>query len=170
MVVLTDGYALSGGQCKAAVVKDVERALTVSAAVTPACLAKVVEHSRHRNAIGRAAFRVREHIIIYLKRVLSQPAVLLVMLVTTASEVVGILQVDDNGLNAGAPRGAKDLQDPVFSLCHSRIVLNRIYECKGKIFHSTTFFLKTGNIFPVPPYLLINKFYYEERFRKIRLA
>ena len=127
VVVPTDGHTLSIGQGEAAVVKNVQRAVSVAATVTFAGLAKVVEQSRHRYALRRDTTRVREHMIIYLKRVLSQPAEFLVMAVTAACEVAGSLKIDDNGLNAGAPRGAKDLLDPVFVLVHIHHHVHSLY-------------------------------------------
>ena len=124
LVVMTaDCDTLVLGERKSALVKDVKRTAAVASPVLSTCLAEVVEESGDSNTVGRYAARVCGYVLINFKRVLSKSAVLLVVPVAPALEVVGGLKVCDNGFDAGAPGGAEDAEDTFSGVAHVRYVL-----------------------------------------------
>ena len=129
VVMTTDCDTLVLGEFKSALIKDVKRTTAVATSVLSACLAEVVEESGDSYALGRNAARVCGYVLINLKRVLSKSAVLLVVPVAPALEVVGGLKVSDDGFNAGAPGSAEDAEDTFSGVAHVRFVYN-LYRIK----------------------------------------
>ena len=84
-----DGGAFVSGQLKTDTLKDVNAALPVPAAVTLGGLSKVVEQTcdSDRDAVGRKAVGVGEHVLVNLKGMPSKAAVLLMVAVAAALEV-----------------------------------------------------------------------------------
>ena len=127
VVVTTDCGTLIFGERKSALVKDVKRTASMTAAVLPACLAEVVEEGGDSNAVRGDTSRTCGYVFIDLKGVLCKPAVLLVMPVATAAEVVGGLKVSNDGVDAGTPGGTENAEDTVFGVVHSHLCWCSVY-------------------------------------------
>ena len=125
VMVTSYGRALVGGQREAAPVEDVERPASVFESAPAAGLAEVVEERRHGDDVGgEAAPGMRGHVLIHLKRMPCEPSAFPVVGVAPAGEVVRRLQIADDGIDAGAPRGAEDSCYPVLGFFHVRLSLH----------------------------------------------
>lgn len=121
-MVIADSLALRVRQFEAKSFEYAYAAMPVPRTIAAYGLAEIVEQSDNCDAVGREEPSAGSHMVIYLNGVCSEPAVLLVVAVTSAPEVAGGLKICDYGFDAGASGSTEDSQDAVFAGDHILLV------------------------------------------------